>query len=332
MNSTALYAICLFLLSGATLALPSLSPARFLFGVRVGAPFRRTQPGREALRTYYTSDVAGLAIAVALAFAFGLNHLWTLVLAAMLPYAGAGIGFYWANRALRQYAAPAEAPAVREADLSASADRLPRWVLWAVPPFFLPVAGAAYVHAHWSEIPARVAIHYGLNGQPDGWVARTPLHVYGLFMFAAGLMLWILLLGIATYFGARRSRTRGTVLGIAISVMCLLGTVFTGVGILPVRHFPIWILIAIPPPYVAGLLFWAFRERTAPEEPSESTPDECWSMGDVYNNPNDPALFVPKRVGFGYTINFGNSMAKWLMGGFFGGLALLIAFMFWMLQ
>ena len=126
------------------------------------------------------------------------------------------------------------------------------------------------------------------------------------YSIPAGLMLWILLLGIATYFGARRSPSRQTTLGIAISVMCLLGTVFTGVGILPVRHFPVWILAAIPPPYVAGLLFWVLRTGAAPEVPSESTPDQCWSMGDIYNNPNDPALFVPKHVGAGYTINIGN--------------------------
>jgi uncharacterized membrane protein len=324
--------ICLFLTSGATLALPWLSAAPFLFGARVGARFRRSGPGREALRTYYVSNAAGLLAAAGLAPAFGLNHPWTWVLAALLPYAGAGLGFYRANHILRQYAEPAEAPAVREADLSASEDRLPRWTLWAVPPFLLPLAGAAYVHAHWTELPARIAIHYGLDGQPNGWVTRTPLHVYGLFIFAAGLMLWILLLGIATYFGARRSPSRQTTLGIAISVMCLLGTVFTGVGILPVRHFPVWILAAIPPPYVAGLLFWVLRTGAAPEVPSESTPDQCWSMGDIYNNPNDPALFVPKHVGAGYTINIGNPMAKWLISGFVGGLALLIAFMFWVVS
>lgn len=332
MNSTVVYATGLFLASGVTLALPSLSPAPFLFGVRVGAAFRKTQPGREALRTYYTSDLAALALAIGMAFALGLNHWWTWLLAALLPYAGAGTGFYRANRGLRQYAAPARAPAVREAELSAIEDRLPRWMLWAVPPFFLPLIGAAYVYAHWSEIPARIAIHYGFNGQPDGWTTRTPLHVYCMFIFAAGLMLWILLLGIATYFGARRSPSRHTTLGIVISLMCLLGSVFTGVGILPVRQFPVWILIVIPSPYVAGLLLWVYGKGAAPEAPSESTPDECWSMGDIYKNPNDPALFVPKRVGLGYTINFGNPMAKWVMGGFFGGLGLLIAFLFWSLN
>ena len=34
-------------------------------------------------------------------------------------------------------------------------------------------------------------------------------------------------------------------------------------------------------------------------------PDEAWK-GIFYSNPDDPALFVPKRFGIGYTFNFGN--------------------------
>jgi hypothetical protein len=34
-------------------------------------------------------------------------------------------------------------------------------------------------------------------------------------------------------------------------------------------------------------------------------PDAAWK-GSFYSNPNDPALLVPKRLGIGYTLNFGN--------------------------
>jgi uncharacterized membrane protein len=34
-------------------------------------------------------------------------------------------------------------------------------------------------------------------------------------------------------------------------------------------------------------------------------PDEAYK-GIFYSNPDDPALFVPKRYGIGYTLNFGN--------------------------
>jgi Family of unknown function (DUF5808) len=40
--------------------------------------------------------------------------------------------------------------------------------------------------------------------------------------------------------------------------------------------------------------------------PHESTPDRCWKAGIFYVNPEDPSLFVSKRLGIGYTLNFGN--------------------------
>lgn len=334
MNSTEIiYAISLTLMGGLMLALPVLSPAPFLFGVRVGLAFRRTGPGRQAVQTYYAFVSAGLAIAGGLAFAFGLNRNWTGMLVALLPYAAAAVGYYLANRDLRQYAAAPGAPPVREADLFAAEDRLPRWLLWAIPPFLIPLAGAAYVQAHWSRIPARIAVHFGLDGQPNRWVTRTPLHAYGLFIFAAGLMLWMLLLGIVSYFGARRSRSRGPVLGIVISAMYLMGVVVTGAGIMPVRQFPVWLPIAILPPYIAGVAYFCYRKLKDPAAaPAESTPDECWIMGGIYSNPNDPALFVAKRVGYGYTINFGNPMAKWVGAVVLGGLALLSGFICWVMR
>jgi len=40
---------------------------------------------------------------------------------------------------------------------------------------------------------------------------------------------------------------------------------------------------------------------------NDSTPDRCWKKdGNYYVNRADPALFVEKRVGIGYTPNYGN--------------------------
>jgi uncharacterized membrane protein len=34
--------------------------------------------------------------------------------------------------------------------------------------------------------------------------------------------------------------------------------------------------------------------------------ERYWVGGFFYNNPDDPAMFVPKRFGLGWTVNFGN--------------------------
>ena len=43
--------------------------------------------------------------------------------------------------------------------------------------------------------------------------------------------------------------------------------------------------------------------------------DRYWYGGVFYNNPNDPALFVPKRFGLGWTMNFGHPRAKLILFG-----------------
>ena len=41
-------------------------------------------------------------------------------------------------------------------------------------------------------------------------------------------------------------------------------------------------------------------------ESTMETPAKCWKFRVLYFNPDDPALFVTKRYGVGYTLNFGN--------------------------
>jgi len=330
MSLNLIFAISLFFISALTLVFPALSPARFLFGVRVSQPFRRTEPGRRARRLYYSHEHTGILHTIGIAAAVGTTHIWLWYLAGILPPVFAAIGYNRASRHLRPFAAPSDAPAVREADLSLEPDRLPRFTLLGFPPFLLPVAGALWVRAHWNEIPAHIPIHYGIDGQPNGWTTRTPLHLYGWFIFITGMLLLLFAMSVVGYHGARRSPARRTMLAMMISIMYPMSLIFGGVGVWVAHHFNMWIVLAILPPFVAGMVWWNHVRARDPQPSADATPDECWSTGDVYNNPDDPALFVPKRLGYGYTINFGNPAGKWVCAGFLSGIGLMIAFLFWM--
>ena len=48
------------------------------------------------------------------------------------------------------------------------------------------------------------------------------------------------------------------------------------------------------------------NKMSQPWEPMDPTPNECWKANIFYYNPNDAALFVEKRGGWGYTFNFAN--------------------------
>jgi len=48
-----------------------------------------------------------------------------------------------------------------------------------------------------------------------------------------------------------------------------------------------------------------------------------WAGGLFYINPNDKRLWVEKRFGYGWTLNFARPIAWWLSGGFFALLAIM---------
>jgi H+/Cl- antiporter ClcA len=60
---------------------------------------------------------------------------------------------------------------------------------------------------------------------------------------------------------------------------------------------------------------WRLRGETPASTPSNKapvgnrTPDKCWKWGLFYYNPADPALWVEKRFGIGWTFNFGHPRA-----------------------
>ena len=67
------------------------------------------------------------------------------------------------------------------------------------------------------------------------------------------------------------------------------------------------------------VLFWhpqRSRTKTNTSADHQSTnavfrnDDQYWSAGFFYNNPDDPAMFVPKRFGLGWTLNFGHPQAR----------------------
>jgi uncharacterized membrane protein len=41
----------------------------------------------------------------------------------------------------------------------------------------------------------------------------------------------------------------------------------------------------------------------------DRTSDDCWKLGQFYYNPDDPTIWIEKRAGLGYTLNFGQPLS-----------------------
>lgn len=214
-------------------------------------------------------------------------------------------------------------------------------------PFAVLGIAALYLQTHWDSIPERFPVHWGMNGRPNGWSARSVGGVYGplLIGFAACVFLeiisyleahWKHQVNVSRMAANSESRFRNTQIAVATAVQYLIAFSFASVPFLALRANP-----DASPPIGTFLLFvlglaailfvilirtgrtGAYPARLATEPnilaetqtAGDRTPDECWRAGMFYVNPDDPAVLVEKRFGIGYTLNFGRPVA-WILMAF----------------
>ena len=309
------------------LLLPDLTPSQMFFGVRTGAAFRKTDFARGVRRSYRLQVLAWLVLSLVVQIAGGSLPEGLAGGAAMIPFLGAAIAFARAYFQVRPHTGPA--PAIREADLASRTPDLPRWSWLALPPFAIPLAAMLYVRAHWDEIPARFPVHFNGAGEPNRWAERSERTVFAPFWFSEGLLLLFGLLLVAMLLGSRKMTRPTAVPGVIVVAMYMMSVFFVAVGLTPLWQPPPAAFPVVTAAFVVGAMVWAYRRNSDPNAPAEPTPDECWTLGSIYINRNDPALFVQKRIGYGYTINLGNVWTYVVFGGFTLGMFALAFFLGW---
>jgi uncharacterized membrane protein len=305
------------------LVLPHISPRGYFFAITVPPGFRSSGPGRTSLWRYYAAVVCSVVIAAVALVRLGEGAGALLPAVATLAPGTLGMmAFLWERRQVAR-AAPRADP-VRVAELSSDDDHLPRWIALVLPPFAFPLAASAWLRAHWNEIPQRVPLHWDIHNLPDRWADKTSRAVYGPLLFGGGMMLVIILLTLAMFYGSRRGRQRTAIVQMMVATIYFLSLLFSAIAIMPAAPFSTSILMIPGRIFPAVLLVWVIKVIRDPRMPVDSTPDDCWYLGSIYVNSKDPAIFVQKRIGFGYTVNMGNRLAWLIMGGFVAALVGLI--------
>ena len=190
---------------------------------------------------------------------------------------------------------------------------------------FLPLVSsgllALWAARHWNELPQQIPVHVGLHGV-NRWVERTTLGVYGfigtqaalsmIFMFVAwGVLHWSRRVSGPGADAARNRQFR------RLNVHLLL---------LSAYFLAAFAWIALVKPAAVGLAvvgflllvaFYSYRLIQVSRSISaggDRTPDACWKLGIFYFNPGDPSVFVAKRFGIGYTVNFGSRWTWAILG------------------
>lgn len=323
---------------------PKLTRPDLFFAVTVQPSFRTSPEGVDILRRYNRFVLAAALVGLLPLVCFKISP--SLLLAGMLGPVGVEmVGFTVAFLAARRRTIPhhVEPTLEREAQLTPRTTKLPGGWLAQAGPFLILAAVCGLLAAKWNDIPERMPIHWNAKGLPDGWAAKNWASVFSCA--GTGLAMCLLLGGIsyAVAHGGRRIHSSGTagrnearfvrailyfVLGTEYW-MALLMSLFSLVALrADVRApLPVFWPIILGQLVVVGAVFvvawrtgqggWRLRDGggNAGGAPiGDRTPDECWKLGLIYFNPNDSALWVEKRFGVGWTLNFANPRSWMVMG------------------
>jgi uncharacterized membrane protein len=191
------------------------------------------------------------------------------------------------------------------------------------------VASGAFLLGRYPALPELLPVHFQRDGFPNGWqyktFSRVMLPVFGQ-------------LALAVTFGAigglLLSRPHGTqdadapdvkaaaAAAEAVILMALIWVAFQG--------YAGWALVQMWSAGRAGLgIGYTYQEILGfiltgivamrahfrlGRPPSRPFVAEHWRFGQLYKNPDDPALFVPTRNGLRWTLNFGRPVAAALLG------------------
>jgi uncharacterized membrane protein len=202
------------------------------------------------------------------------------------------------------------------------------------------LGSAAFLTMGYGALPPELPVHFRLNGFPDGWQFKTPARVFLPVFVQLALALTLGSIG-GLLLSRKRDGVTGNRLGSvgnvetdapdvraamvaaeAVFLIALIWVMFQG--------YAAWALVQMWTVQRAGLGSWynylelaggivtigvAIRahRRLGRPAPRPFVGDH-WRFGQLYKNPEDPALFVPTRDGRRWTLNFGRPVAAALLG------------------
>lgn len=223
-------------------------------------------------------------------------------------------------------------------------------------PIAITIGLIAYTASQYGNMPDLIPTHWGPNGQPDAFSPKTPFSVIAL------LLIQLIMQGMLLGFNALIKRS-GIKLNAAKSkssqvqqlsfrkysswflfITTVLSTILMSFLHLSTIHEEIGntaLMLAMPLGFLLliliGTAVYAFKvgqsgsridvafEDEAMPGVTDVDDDQYWKFGTIYVNKNDPSIFVEKRFGVGWTVNFGQPLGYLIL---FGPLVLILVISF----
>jgi len=224
-------------------------------------------------------------------------------------------------------------------------DEMLPWFIVAMP-ILLTLGLSVLTLTQYSHIPDRIPTHWGANGQPDSFTEKSYLSVLSPLLLL--LVMQAMFVGIhestrksgIKISAANKSGSRTRQLDMRkyhswfLAIISLVITVllsFLQLSIIYPGIFGETLMLLFPLAFLAvvliGTLVYAVKvgklnvqleavtQGDDTKEVSNFDSDYHWKAGLFYYNKNDPSLFVEKRFGIGWTINFAQPLGYVLIIG-----------------
>jgi uncharacterized membrane protein len=191
------------------------------------------------------------------------------------------------------------------------------------------VASTSYLILRYPSLPWLLPVHFKMNGTPNGWQYKTPARV----MLPVFVQL-ALALTFGTIGALLLSRPHGTqepdapdvktaaTAAEAVTLIALIWVAFQAYAAVALTEMwttereglgSVYTFLELTGFVLTGIVAIRAHLLFGQPAPRPYVP-EHWRYGQLYKNPDDPALFVPTRDGSRWTLNFGRPIAAALLG------------------
>lgn len=345
----------LILFIGAMLTLvPDMTEKTLVFGVRVPTSKLGLPVFRRVKKTYRVLMIVLTVLGAIVALLIPSNYilLATLMpLIVLLPFLIVYLNAHYSLESAKSEGNwYSEITAASSAELVISGADLRIWVYF-LPAIILLAATFVAGAILYPSIPDVFATHFGANGVANQYSTKSIWSVFSLGFIGIIVNAFLIVLTYAIYrtplsqdpsdhSGSSRRRIfrkrfvgmMGVILA-ALNIMFLIGSlaiwevVSPGIYLLPMMLSPLFAMLVVITVIMyrtgqvgANLRLDGTSEAPHDQEapgtaPARKDDDSLWKAGVIYVNRDDTRMFVPKRFGVGYTLNFGHP----------GSLAIIIA-------
>ena len=202
-------------------------------------------------------------------------------------------------------------------------------ILCAIP-LVITLLVCIYTASKYNSMPDIIPTHWGISGEPDAYSQKSFFTVFGVIFMS-------ILAGLIIYFSSILSLkaraklntdnvneskklhldylNKMSITFLLLNLSLQLIFIESLIAMVNSSNLNLFTMIFATTLLIVSSIYQVYLYYKSPSKSKNAVysiddNDDNWLFGSIYNNPNDPSLFVQKRFGVGWTVNIGTTKGK----------------------